>query len=951
MLGADWVSFEANVTTKQAANLYIGIYTYYPDAGVGVANIKDLEIIDTVTNTAVEFELTSYADASPQMQFPGGFAGEQISHYTTKGAAAGAISPTISKYCDAGLYTITGKLSASDDTTVNATVNGTVYASVSVGKWLTDATLVIDIRESFNMEDIKLEFDSEYINFADLTIDEYIYTSLGNWVGENGEMLVMVEGSNDYQTFIPRGSISDAEGYWAQYKLADLAPGTYKFTGTLRYASTDSANLKTGFYAGVKGWYSRHAIFNPSAANKNAEVEVNYATLNGAAVDDQFPLLTMDWQTYESEFTVYSKSPLYIGLYRYEDSDYVAVDFKNISIVELSTGTEIEYTLESTGGSSIVYTDVSHYTTAGSGATSVSPAPGTDSDYVLSPGKYYITSTFRAHEADAIINAFANDVALYTVSGSTDVSLGKYEWRTVKFVLETRVDISTTDIRIAFDNDIDFLDNIEIELIERYVELSSINVGTIITLLMLKKDEYDAYDPINPFSTAITRTGANNWENDGQTITFVKNAEGNFLRVSDIKKNTDSIIYRPGVSIKRGTYIFNIEMRTANPGEKTFIRIAMGDKIIPKPLTNEWTKVELVLNIDKKQDLAIKIYGGSTAQSIQSFDFRNLSIINIEDIPGGYNFYPEGDFETEGTHGWVAGTGADTVTGKVKWMQEENGNGYLSCYDRSVGYSPAKVNLGINAVKGDIYTISYDIRASHEGDKFTVRSYMNNIGLIVENSNPDSDIEFDITHEWQHIETTFIPTAAGPLALEIKGGQSTDGPDDKDFDFDNVTIIKSAGVSEDDLYPAGTFDNKAIATSNWGTYWNHSATFTWNSDENGDGYITVSDRMYNHTPARLADPFELETGKTYIISYDIRATNEDEMFTVRSYVNNQMLRVSGASNSAGNEFVIDHNWRHIETSYFATQNDTGFIFSVQGGQTPEDNKSFDINNLKISIAD
>ncbi len=939
-LTKDWQSFEVSFTSTSDYILKL-----MAENRNSAMNIMDFTVIDNATGAEV---MGCRFDISADTSY-GGKAGtsyEPVPYYTTKGTDATAIEPIVGKECEPGLYTITGKFSAPAGTTLSATVNGEAYASVELTESLADYVLEIDAREPFDMADIELAFSGEYLNFTDINIKEEVYTTLGTWEGENGEIIVKVEGHDEYKTIIPTAGsdLSANEGYCVQYKIADLPAGTYKFTGELRYSETDSTNLKTGFYAGIGGWYSSNGLFCPVNANKGTALKVNYATLDGVAVDHQFPILSKNWQVYESEFTIEKSSELNIALYRYGGVEYAAADFKPFKIVNVETGDEVDYTFTPVGGSGTIYSYGDYYTTAGSGTGSISPAIGSDSDYALSAGVYHIKGKFRPNDTEAELSAYINDVALQTLSGTSEITLSGNDWREVTFVISTRVELNTTDIRLMFNNDIDFLGDIEIELIERYVDLSTVNIGTIMTLLILKKEESEAYDPANPFSLAISRGGAKYWENNGQTITFVKADDGNFIRVSDIKKNTDSLVYRPGVTLKPGLYILSVEMRTSNPGEKTKLRLTTGGDIYSEALNNEWTKVEFMFEVEKKQDLFIKIFGGPMAKFVQDFDIRNLSIINTDDIEGGFNLYQAGDFETEGVYGWAPGYGAGY--GKVKWMQEEDGNGFLRVYDRPVGHAPVNAYLGFKAVIGATYNISYDIRASQEGDVFTVRSYMNNVGLTVANANPNSPIEFDITHEWLHVESTFVATESGPLTLEIKGGQSTDSPDESDFDFDNITIIKSGGATEDDLYPAGTFDDKVTATALWKPGYG-SMKFTWN-EENGDGYITVSGRDVNHFPARLTGPFAAEAGRTYTISYDIRATNEGEEFTVRAYVNNTALKVDNPSNANGNEFIINHEWRHVETTYVASA-DGGFLLDIKGGQTPEDNKDFDLNNVKISV--
>ncbi|MBQ8249638.1 MAG: carbohydrate binding domain-containing protein, partial [Clostridia bacterium] len=946
----DWQSFEASFTSTSEYTLKL--IALNRDTAM---NIKDFCIMDNTANTEVGgYKFNESADNNY-----GGKAGTYsipVPYYTTNGTEATAIEPIVGKDCEPGLYTITGKFSAPTDATLNATIEGNVYASVEITDTLTEYVLEIDAREPFDMADLELAFDSDYLNFTDITIKEEVYTTLGNWEGENGEIIVKVEFDDNYYV-LGSGNTDESNTAAYSYKEKEIPAGSYKLTFDARLdpdapaAISTYINLRLGYVESCGSLHNAQDRHIWNDVNNKKLFTVTSSKVDGVEVTSTSTrtIVNKEWTTYEIEFTSYDSYSIWMII----DGPQNDINIRNYSVV--NTANENAVLLNdvsawaptgngygSTGGT--IRMEQSYYTTAGSGTGSISPAIGSESDYLLSAGTYHIKGTFRAHDADAVLSAFAGSTALRAYSGNSDITLSGKDWRDVTFVLSTRVELNTTDIRLMFNNDIDFLGDIQIELIEKYVDLSTVDIGTVMTLLMLKREENAAYDPTNHFSLAITRSGAKQWATDGQTITFHTADDGNFIRVSDIKKNTDSLVYRPGVILKPGLYILSVELRASNPGEKTKLRLTTGGDIYSEALNNEWTKVEFMFEVEKKQDLFIKIFGGPMSKFTKDFDIRNLNLINTDDIEGGFNLYQVGDFETEGVYGWIPGYGAGY--GKVKWMQEENGNGFLRVYDRPVGHAPVNANLGFKAVIGATYNISYDIRASHEGDVFTVRSYMNNVGLTVANANPNSPIEFDITHEWLHVESTFVATESGPLTLEIKGGQSTDSPDENDFDFDNITIIKSGGATEDDLYPAGTFDDKVTATALWKPGYG-SMKFTWN-EENGDGYITVSDRDVNHSPARLTGPFAAEAGRTYTISYDIRATNEGEEFTVRAYVNNTALKVDNPSNANGNEFIINHEWRHVETTYVASA-DGGFLLDIKGGQTIEDNKSFDLNNVKISV--
>ncbi len=933
-LSTEWQLFEVSFTSHRELN-----FKLVPvDRDVSI-NVMDFTVLDADGNSIDTWRFDTSADTDYGAK-PG--ISERISsYYTTKASGATAITPIAEKDCAPGLYKITGNFNAPTSGTLTATVNGKTYAEVSINESWRASELILDVREYFSLEDLKLEFDSEYLNFSEVKMTEEVYTTLDELVGNNGALIVKVEVDEPYQLLISHatGDASATGGYITQFQLASLPAGTYKFTADVRNTNTGSKNINNGFFAGINGWYSYNSIFFPTQANKYTTVKVNSASINGSPVDDQFPLLTDAWRTYESEFTVTANSRFYIAIYRNTGSDFNSVDFKNFSLVNVKTGAEIECAFNPVESGGKVKDIISHYTTRGSGAESISPAPGTASEYDLIAGKYYITGNFCATEDFAELTAYAGDAKLQTLSGNTGVKLKGDIWSKVTFVLDTVVDMSTTDIRLAFDGDIDFTDNIQIELIEKYYDINEIDMGTVITLLMLKKEVSDSYDPTNMLSGSIIRSTAG-WKYGEQTLKFVKSNDGNYLAVRDRASNEDTIAYNPGLNLRAGMYVLSFELRTANPGETDQVRIQVGNLVSSKNITNAWRKIDIMVNVEKKTPFVLSFFGGPMATCIKDFDIRNIHMMNTDDIPGGFNLFQGGDFETEGTYGF-------TVPGpaKLNWMKED-GNGFLRVVGRDLNYTRVRNTLSFEALEGALYTISYDIRASYEGDAFTARAYINNAGLVVEDHSEDGENEYEITHEWKHVVSTYLATGKGTMVFDLLGGQNPD-EDYKDFDIDNIVITKKGGATEDDMYPAGTFDDKGSALAGW--YAGGLAKFTWN-EENGDGYVTVSDRPYNYAGANLRVA-TLTAGTTYRISYDVRATHEGDELTVRAYVYNSVpLTVPGGGSSNGNEFDITHEWRHVESTFTAKE-DGVVVFLIKGGQNPEkDFKDFDINNFTIGVA-
>ncbi len=490
-----------------------------------------------------------------------------------------------------------------------------------------------------------------------------------------------------------------------------------------------------------------------------------------------------------------------------------------------------------------------------SGADAITPVAGSASDYTLEPGVHHITGSFRAVNGSAELSAsLITSTGLTTENGSDSVALDD-TWQEVTFVIDSMVDINTTDIIISFTDDIEFKD-IEITLVERYYSAKDIDMGTVITLLLLKKEYAVDENSFNLMDDAI-RKSVRKWEFGDQSLEFHRDDDGAYLRAGNIKDTSYGFTYHSGTDILPGIYIMSGEFRTSNAGENGKIRMIAGGITNTVSIDNEWTHSEFLFEITKKQELVVKVCSDAVAFYMQDFDFRNLSVINADNIEGGYNLYPEGSFDIEGTYNWAP----NMPEAKISW-KSENGNGYLSFTDRVVNYDEVAVNTFISLIPGAVYTVSFDIRTTDELEGITVRAYAGNTAITVDDPSNQWGNEFDINHEWKHVIGSFTAVDSTNFILKIKGGQ--EAQDVASFDFDNVVITRKQAPSDDNLYPAGNFNDEATALTGW-----HGgggeATLTWNPGEKGNGYITVSDRALNYISARIVIG-TLKAGTTYKVS-------------------------------------------------------------------------------------
>ena len=154
-------------------------------------------------------------------------------------------------------------------------------------------------------------------------------------------------------------------------------------------------------------------------------------------------------------------------------------------------------------------------------------------------------------------------------------------------------------------------------------------------------------DPIPEDDLCITgafnsdRVLRSNWAPNSQTITFVEDANGGYLSMSDIINAWDGFDYYPSTIVGPGTYKFTGYFRTTNPGEISMLQVLFGsiDSTIEAVRTfiyvgNDWVKAEFYVTLYK--DLYfIRVRGGPYDECVQEYCVDNFSLVAVdpEDIP------------------------------------------------------------------------------------------------------------------------------------------------------------------------------------------------------------------------------------------------------------------------------------------------------------------------------
>ncbi len=579
----------------------------------------------------------------------------------------------------------------------------------------------------------------------------------------------------------------------------------------------------------------------------------------------------------------------------------------------------------------------------------------------LEPGKYFVTARVRVGALDynkysiknsAVLEADANKASLraylagkelLSVDGRTSETVGA-EWKEVTFVVEVTEPVSPKKLRLVASG-------------ASVIDYDYINLDT-----KINKIDMDAIDPENGTGLPPVVPGNENdlldgatskeilpyWTAAGQTLEAREDENGVYFAVSGIESNLLGITYKPGFKVKAGTYRFTAQMRTSNEGEMSIVRISVGDDISSSMIDNTWRTVSITLTVSKTSDFELKIYGGPMKNNTKDYEFRNARFMEVNYVPTEENLYENGEFNNEATVSgeWKMGYGSGDITVNT----DEDGNKYLTSSERKDSDAPIVLSLVYAAVPGNVYTVSYDVRTSSEGEAMNIRSAIGSkidaLSLLTEG--------YAITDEWTHVEHTFIPLSTMGLNLWISGvGDSTS------FDIDNVSIVKnedvSAAIPEDGKYYLnGNFENPENALDGWSIAEGTGKIGI--GSENGNSYLTVKERIESYTPVNLSTGYPAIVGRTYRVAYDARTSDEGEtMYGRTAFVlggtTYELKILEGFAEDRTYLSSLTDEWQHYEFTY-TVENPGEIVLQLRGGPRGDpDNKNFDIDNLVIELVD
>ncbi|MBQ8249447.1 MAG: hypothetical protein IJY93_06160 [Clostridia bacterium] len=418
----------------------------------------------------------------------------------------------------------------------------------------------------------------------------------------------------------------------------------------------------------------------------------------------------------------------------------------------------------------------------------------------LAPGTYYVTAKVRLAILDyakytfesgsnlstddnkAVLTAALKGTALKTADGADSVSVTS-EWTDAIFVVNVTEETSLRELTITADSavalDFDYI-NIDTKIKkETAVDTSEAGDWSNGDLSPLP-----AITDGNFLEGALDADKLPYWECGEQTLTALTDDEGNpYFAATNIKNNTLGFTYNPGYALKPGLYKLSVDIRTSSEGENGIVRMLVNDqyKCYSTAITNEWRTVQMAFEVKSGEYLTVKLYGGIIASSVQDYEFKNLTLVDVVAELEGQNLAVGGSFDDETSlEGWIAQSEA-----KLTW----NKDGYLTISDRasSLAGGVCNIDLGFVIPAGTKFKVSYDIRASKVDETFKVRTFIGKVGLDVEDyAFAHRKYEYYITNEWEHVDSSYVSVGDNYLKFVVQGGVNAE--DIGDIDIDNIVI-------------------------------------------------------------------------------------------------------------------------------------------------------------------
>ncbi len=364
-------------------------------------------------------------------------------------------------------------------------------------------------------------------------------------------------------------------------------------------------------------------------------------------------------------------------------------------------------------------------------------------------------------------------------------------------------------------------------------------------------------------------------------------------------------------------------------------------------ISTDWTEVTFVLETAVAMDIAnLNLMLDGT----YDLDFDNISIelverkISLSDVNTGYvmtllllkkAYAPkEGEdinnliysaIRDPKLHNWSYGEQT------LKQYVDADGVNVLSASDLTDNMTGFTYTPG-TTLKYGTYRFSGEFRTTNPGEKTNLRvNVSGKQGSVI------------VTNEWTKFEFYVELAKDAPLVVKVYGGPILNNT--QDFEMRNFRLDDLAANPVAQKLYSVTFDKNA---DGWSTGGQGAGTFTWKTEEDGNGYMTVSDRASSSIPACIDVNLKLIPKATYVFSWDVRATNPGETSRVRFGIGWTPFILDAPSDPAAPSMVLinSEEWTHVSATYVATGNETLNMLFMTGPSDGE-NISFDMDNFKI----
>jgi len=145
-----------------------------------------------------------------------------------------------------------------------------------------------------------------------------------------------------------------------------------------------------------------------------------------------------------------------------------------------------------------------------------------------------------------------------------------------------------------------------------------------------KPSEGGKIDIVNLIDGAASSTTG--WAAGTQKLEAKTDTDGTkYLAASGITVNYAGFIYKPGFSLEPGTYEVKVDLRAANKGESTNLRLInfTNDASIMVKADNNWKTASFIFTLNEPTEFQLKICGGTSPTDVQNYDIANVSLVKL----------------------------------------------------------------------------------------------------------------------------------------------------------------------------------------------------------------------------------------------------------------------------------------------------------------------------------